>query len=367
MESSVTERCPWCDSLVSRAKFIEIEAKIREQERKRLAEAESALRKQLEQKFQHDLETAKRAEAAKEKAEAEKRLASVVGERNRMQEKLKQAEAREATTRKEAQAAAEQKAKKELAEVRAILQKDHDQKLLKREAEFSREREATQRKLKDMERQLQRKTAGEIGDGAEIDLFEALRGAFPDDLIHRVPKGQPGADIHQQVRYKGEVCGRIVFDSKNRQKWGYEFVTKLREDQVGAKAEHAILSTTMFPRDKRELCIESGVIVISPARVVALVEILRGLMIRLHALGLSEKQREQKTDQLYGYITSETYVQHQREADKLTQDILDVDAAEQREHQNTWKKRGTLAMRLKKVLRTVDTEIAAIVEGVATE
>ena len=154
MESSVTERCPWCDSLVSRAKFIEIEAKIREQERKRLAEAESALRKQLEQKFQHDLETAKRAEAAKEKAEAEKRLASVVGERNRMQEKLKQAEAREATIRKEAQAATEQKAKKELAEVRAILQKDHDQKLLKREAEFSREREATQRKLKDMERQL---------------------------------------------------------------------------------------------------------------------------------------------------------------------------------------------------------------------
>jgi len=87
-----------------------------------------------------------------------------------------------------------------------------------------------------------------------------LRGAFPDDLIHRVPKGQPGADIHQQVRYKGEVCGRIVFDSKNRQKWGYEFVTKLREDQVEAKADHAILSTTMFPSGKKELCIESGVI-----------------------------------------------------------------------------------------------------------
>jgi len=27
-------------------------------------------------------------------------------------------------------------------------------------------------------------------------------------------KGQPGADILQEVRYKGEVCGRIVFDSR---------------------------------------------------------------------------------------------------------------------------------------------------------
>jgi len=367
MESSMTERCPWCGSLVSRTKFIEIEAKIREQERKRLAEAESAMRKQLEQQFQRDLETAKQAAAAKEKSDAEKRVTSIAAERDRMQEKLKQAEAREVTIRKEALATAEQKAKKELADARAILQKDHDQKVLKREAEFSREREATHRKLKDMERQLQRKTAGEIGDGAEIDLFETLRAAFPDDLIHRVPKGEPGADIHQQVRHKGAICGRIVFDSKNRQKWGYEFVTKLREDQVEAKADHAILSTTMFPSGKKELCIESGVIVISPARVVALVEVLRGLMIRLHALGLSEKQRGQKTDQLYGYIMSATYVQHQREADKLTQDILDVDATEQREHQNTWRKRGALAMRLKKVLRTIDTEIAAIVEGAATE
>jgi hypothetical protein len=363
MESSVTERCPWCGSLVSRVKFIEIEAKIREQERKRLAEAESTMRKQLEQKFQRDLETAKRAAAAKEKADSEKRVTNIAAERDRMQEKLKQAEAREATIRKQAQDEADQKLKKQATEQRAILQKDHDQRLLKQQAGFNREREAYQKKMKDMERQLQRKTAGELGDGAEIDLFEELRTAYPDDSFKRIQKGQPGADILHEVRYKGEVCGRIVFDSKNRQQWRHRDVTKLREDQVAAKADHAVLSTTVFPSGKKELCIESGVIVASPPRAVALVELLRRAMIRLHVLGLSKKEREHKTGQLYSYITSETYTQHQQEAEKLTQEVLDLDVTEQREHQNTWRKRGTLATRVKNVLRTIDTEIGAIVEG----
>lgn len=363
MELSVTERCPWCGSLVSRVKFIEIEAKIREQERKRLAEAESAMRKQLEQKFQRDLETAKRAASAKEKADAEKRMASIAAERDRMQEKLKQAEAREATIRKQVQEETAQEHKKELGEQRAILQKDSDQKVLKQQADFNRQLESYQKKMKEMERQLQRKTAGELGDGAELDLFEELREAYPDDGFKRIQKGQPGADILQEVRYKGEVCGRIVFDSKNRHGWQNGYVTKLREDQVATKADHAVLSTTAFPSGKKELCIESGVIVASPARAVALVELLRATMIRLHILGLSKKEREHKTGQLYSYITSEAYTQHQQEAEKLTQEILDVDVAEQREHQNTWKKRGTLATRLKNVLRTIDTEIGAIVEG----
>ena len=126
MESSVTDRCPWCGSLISRARFIEIEAKIREQERKRLAEAEATMRKQLEQKFQQKLETAKRAAAANEKAEADKRVTSIIAERDRMQEKLKQAEAREATIRKQVQDEAEQRLKREVAQQRAILQKDLD-------------------------------------------------------------------------------------------------------------------------------------------------------------------------------------------------------------------------------------------------
>ena len=53
--------------------------------------------------------------------------------------------------------------------------------MLKTQAEFNREREALQKKVNVMEQQLLKKTANQLGDGAEIDLYEALRETFRDD------------------------------------------------------------------------------------------------------------------------------------------------------------------------------------------
>src|SRR5439155_27377347 len=140
-------------------------------------------------------------------------------------------------------------------------------------------------------------TANDIGDGAEIDLFEALRENFPGDHVSRVQKGASGADIIYEALYKGEVCGRIVVDSKSRQAWQNGFVDKLRTDQLAAKADHAILSTNVFPSGKKELHIQDGVIIVTPARLICIVELLRKAMIRMYTLGLSLKERAGKMSQ----------------------------------------------------------------------
>jgi hypothetical protein len=369
-----TERCPWCGSPISHARFVEIETKIREQEHKKLAEAEAALRKRLEEKFIRDLETQKRAAEKLAKEEAEKLVAKAASERNLALEKLKQAEAREASVRKQAQEEAERKLtavleqaerqrQKELNQQRLILEKAKDQDLLKQQAEFNRKSEALQKKMLEMDRQLQRKTANELGEGAEVDLYEVLRETFTSDQITRTPKGQPGADILHEVMYKGESCGRIIIDSKNRQGWQNTYVTKLRQDQTEAGAEQAILATTVFPGGKKELCVESDVIVVNPARVVYIVSLLRQAMVTMHIRGLSIKERTGKMNQLYKFITSEGYTQRVREATKLTGDILELDVHEKNDHDNVWRKRGALARRLHSVLREVDTEISSIVES----
>jgi len=369
-----TERCPWCGSPISHAKFVEIETKIREQGQKKLAEAEAALRKRLEEKFIRDLDTQKRAAEKLAKEEAEKLVAKAASERNLALEKLKQSEAREASIRKQAQEQADRKLtamleeaelqrQKELNQQRLILEKAKDQDLLKQQAEFNRKSEALQKKMLEMERQLQRKTPNEIGEGAEIDVFEVLRETFPADQVTRTPKGQPGADILQEVMHKGESCGRIILDSKNRQAWQNAYITKLRQDQTEAKAEQAILATTVFPSGKKELCVESDVIVVNPARVVYIVGLLRQAMVTMHIRGLSIKERTGKMNQVYKFITSEAYTQRVREATKLTGDILELDVHEKNAHDNVWRKRGALARRLHSVLREVDTEISAIVES----
>lgn len=444
--NAIMERCPWCDSVIARAKFLEIEAKIREQEQKRLADAEVQMRKRLEEKFQQDLAKEKQAlersaqeQAAKQVAtvtaerdqvaaklrvaearepairkqvedEAAKQVAAALAQKDQMAEKVRQAEAREAAVRNQVQEEAAQQLatvaaerdqvsaklklaeasenavrtqarqeaertvklrleeadrlrQKELADQRLILTKDRDQAVIKERAAFGRERESWDKKFKDLDRQLQRKTAQEIGDGAEIDLFEDLRATFPGDKITRIQKGQAGADILHEVLYKGESCGRIVIDSKNRQAWQNAFVTKLRQDQTEAAAEHAILSTTVFPSGKKELCIESDAIVVNPARVCHIVSLLRRTMITVHVRGLSIKERASKMSRLYKEITSDAYAQRFGELRKMTNEILDLDVQEKKAHDAVWKKRGTVATRLNHLLREIDTEVAAIVEG----
>jgi hypothetical protein len=123
------------------------------------------------------------------------------------------------------------------------------------------------------------------------------------------------------------------------------------------------LATTAFPVGKKEISIESEVIVVAPARVVCIVQILRNALIAMKIRGLSLKERSTKMARLYELITSEPYSQKFTEAGRLTEEILELDVKEQREHAVVWKKRGTLAKRVQNALRDVETEVAAVIEG----
>jgi hypothetical protein len=369
VEPRPPDRCPWCGHPISRSKFVEIEGKIREQEQKRSLEVEA----RLKQHFEHQLKTEREAAEKRATEVAAKQLAAISAERNEAVKKVQEATAREASFRKEVEEQAKQNAKRILEETehkhrenldkqRSSLEKAQNAALLKQQAEYNRLREAGQKKVKELEQQLQRKTAHELGEGAEVDVFDALRDAFQGDLISRIPKVDGGADIMHQVSYKGEVCGRIVYDSKNRQTWHWAYINKLREDQIKAHAEHAFLPSSVFPSGKKELFVHTGVVVVNPARLVDVVSLVRAAMIRMHALGLSMKERATKMTEVYKYITSEVHMKRLREMAQLNDDILELDVKEKKAHDNTWKARGSLLIRLKNVLREDETEINAILE-----
>jgi DNA repair exonuclease SbcCD ATPase subunit len=264
MENEVAtnlERCPLCDTELSQVKFREIQTKLRDEKRKRDGEIEQEVlsaRRLIEVEFQKTLLKETQAATKKASQEAELQLRKLATERDQVSNKLNEARDREATIRKEAQLeiqrskqafennnkeqidqltkkaaaeraalnkqlqdaqnreakirkqvqeAAEQQRQKELGEQRAALEKDKEAQLLKQQAVFARERESLQKKMLGMKNQLDKKTANELGDGAEIDLFEALRESFADDRISRYKKGETGADIMHEVLHRGEVCG----------------------------------------------------------------------------------------------------------------------------------------------------------------
>ncbi|MBE0411129.1 MAG: DUF2130 domain-containing protein, partial [Anaerolineales bacterium] len=97
------------------------------------------------------------------------------------------------------------------------------------------ELEAAQRKAEQSSQQL----TGEI---AEVNLEEMLAKAFPTDGFEPVKKGVSGADIlHLVQTLDGESCGTIIWESKNTIHWNNQWLSKLKVDQLAAKAELAVL------------------------------------------------------------------------------------------------------------------------------
>jgi len=119
----------------------------------------------------------------------------------------------------------------------------------------------------------------------------------------------------------------------------------------------------VFPAGKKELCLDADIIIMSPARVAYVAQILRGAMIAMHVKGLSMKERSSKMILLYNLITSESYVGKFAEATRLTKDMLDLEVQEKTAHDNVWKKRGSIVKRMQNVLREVETDVAAVIES----
>ncbi len=149
----------------------------------KLKEAEVRVAKVREQ-AQAEIEKQKEAAEKKAKAEVEAKVTKLTTERDQASQKLKEAEARAAEIRKETQEQAEKEWQKQLTEQRQALEKDKSTALLKQQADNNRDRESLQKKVKTLEHQLQKKTANELGDGGEVDVFEALRDAFQGNKNH---------------------------------------------------------------------------------------------------------------------------------------------------------------------------------------
>lgn len=361
-----TTKCPWCGNSVPQVKFEQIQGRIRAEEKKKQAVAEATLRKEFQEQLKlqvgQEVKKARELERAAADQRAKDQRRKLQAERDAAVQQAKSVELRVTAMKKQMADEAAKRSKKELDQLRRVFEQDREQREIKLKVEYARKLANAEKNVSTLQRQLQEKTANELGDGAELDLYEELRTQCPGDHITRVAKGQRGADIHHEVYYKGQACGKIIYDSKNRQDWKSEYAGKLRADQMEAGAEHAILSTNFFPRREKELCIVDEVIAVSPARVGYVVELLRNSMIRMHVLNLSLQERSGKMAQLYKLISSPAFNERFKEADRLAEDILELDVKEVKAHQAVWKQRGLLAKRLKNMLGEIDTEISAIVE-----
>jgi hypothetical protein len=249
---------------------------------------------------------------------------------------------------------------------REIMEKAKEEAVNAEKAKAFEENQKLSTKVSDLQRTLDKKSNEELGEGAEINIFEALKSAFKDDKIERIPKGAPGADIRHVVMFRGQKCGTIVYDSKNHKQWRDEHAAKLRRDQLAEKAEHAILSTHKFPRDAHQLHHRDGVLLANPARVVSVVTIIRQHLLQLHTLRLSKIERENKTTVLYEFITSARCKQLLDRIDQRASGLLELQEKEIKWHKNNWNHQGTAIRAIQKAKGDLANEIDLVI-GTSTD
>lgn len=384
--ATMEDTCPWCGQPIAHEKFIEIKARIRANERartrdleRRLRDEQDAILAQVQAAAELQIKKANRlfeaqAAEARRKADAaikaaNKQVQSLVRaardeERKKSRAAVAAASAETARLRAEAdQRLAEQRAhdddvlKARLREQRDALDKATVEAINAEKAKAFTDRQKLEARLAQLQRQVAHNTAAELGEGAELNLYEQLRDEFPGDTIVSVKRGQPGADLVHTVIENGRECGHIVYDSKGRAAWRNSYVSRLLDDKIAAKADHAVLVTRVFPAGQAQLYVQDGVIVANPARVLALAQMIRKHVVQQATLRLSDEARAENTMRLYDFITSDRCSVLLEQIGTVSDKLLDLDVKEHRAHTATWKQRGQLIREIQQARGTLVTEI----------
>ncbi len=164
--------------------------------------------------------------------------------------------------------------------------------------------ETMSRKAEQVSMQLQ-------GEVLELALEELLRTTFPFDSIEEVAKGVKGADCIQVVRNNtGQVCGKIIYESKRTKAFTNEWIEKLKRDMRAQQADIAIIVTEVLPKDMEHFGLKDGVWICRFSDVKAVSFLLRDTILKVNTAVTSQENKGEKMQLLYNYLTSNEFRQH---------------------------------------------------------
>ena len=204
-----------------------------------------------------------------------------------------------------------------------------------------------QRQIEELRRKAEQGSQQMQGEVMELELEQILAERFSHDTIMRVPKGEFGGDVMQQVlSQSGVVCGTILWESKRTKNWSDSWLAKLRQDQRAAKAEIAVIVSQALPKNVTTFELIDGVYVVSPQCIAPVATLLRKALLELTLARQSAQGQETKASLVYEYLTGSRF-RHRVQAIVEAFD-LDAGGLERRERATLkqWAKRETLIDRV---------------------
>jgi hypothetical protein len=349
-------RCPSCKGEIPLSEVISHQ--IEEELAGRVAQRERVLAEQAAAREARLRATFEKAQAERE-AELEQRAQEKVATQiadlgSRVQEKeaeLREARDRELELLKQKRRLDEEKEKlglelarrldeerkKIAADARKTAAEEHQ--LLLREKEL--QVEGMKRQIKELQESAEQTRAGLLGEAQEREIEDVLREKFRTDKVEPVKSGIRGADVIQSVySSRGDLCGKILWESKRARNWSNAWISKLKDDQAHACADVAVLVCSALPSDIAHMDLVDGIWVVGFPYAACIAQALRaGLIGVAHARSI-DANRNDSLNEIYDYLTSNEFNRRVRAmVEAFVEMKADLDS-ERRSMERIWSKRA---------------------------
>ena len=330
--------------------------------------------KRAEREAQQSIERAQEEARLKAAAENEQQRKALEEDLQRKDVELQNFRSQELALRRQKQELEEQQRNLELslqrkldeerAKIAASVSQREAERFAMMEAEWKKKIEDAQKSNEELRRKLEQGSQQLQGEVLELEVEQSLTTSFFHDLIEEVKKGVRGADVIQTVRTPmGIAAGKIIWEAKRAEHWSDKWVQKLQDDQKEAKADLAVLVTTVMPKGVTEPFTRIGDIwVVSPHVLRPMAETLRVILLESHKLRQANVGRDEKIEQLYNYVASPAFAQRMRTVLETFATMQSELESEKRALQRIWAKRQVQIDRAMKGMTTVVGELQGIAE-----
>jgi hypothetical protein len=135
-------------------------------------------------------------------------------------------------------------------------------------------------------------------------LEEYLRNTFPRDEAEEIGKGKRGGDCVHLVRDNyGNVCGRILYESKRTKHFSYDWIGKIKDDMRLKQADLGVIVTETMPDGMTRFGEVDGIWVCTFPEFKALALLFRHNLIRIGEVLSAQENRGDKMQMIYRYVT----------------------------------------------------------------
>lgn len=167
------------------------------------------------------------------------------------------------------------------------------------------------KRLEDAQTKLEQGSNKLSGEVKEIELRDFLKFTFPIDEINDVPSGVTGADVIQTVKNNlGQPSGIILYERKQTQSFGKDWISKLKDDGRKVKADICVIVTQAMPSDNKETHFRDGVWVCRADDIKIITTLLRDGLIKQYSALASQTDKGTKMEMLYDYLRSNDFQNH---------------------------------------------------------